>query len=42
MKELLFELYNNVVIAELVLFAIPVLVWAILLIRRIIKRCLRA
>jgi hypothetical protein len=39
-KNLLFDLYNNIIIAELVLFALLLMVWAVWAIRRRIKASL--
>jgi hypothetical protein len=40
MKNLLFALYDNIIIAELVLFALLLLVWVVWAIRRRIKASL--
>jgi hypothetical protein len=40
MKNLLFALYNNIIIAELVLFSLLLLIWAVWAIRRRIKASL--
>jgi hypothetical protein len=38
MKDLLFTLYNNLIFAELIIFAVLLLVWVAVVIMKVIKK----